>query len=510
MTESIPDSGRTLSRFRVAAIALFAMLNIAVFLVRALSVWRYGDMFSTGSGDFLVEYAVWKGMHHLPVYQWPLSYPFSLTLYNFLTYKLYAFVLSSIGAWDGGILIWGRYLTALFAVVGALAQWRFMQDRLHLRGPRSLLSLLFALGMWISTSMMHYWALTLRPDLPAVAMVMVALWLVVREPRFGFALAAVFFYLGWAFKQSAVITLVVVCLWLLLHKRWRPLLILVSAFFALTAATLLLGTAAYRFNVLTAPRLIHSAFAIPVLWRAAYRPVFTNLYWLAAPLALLLAAGARRMDSAVRLATLLLVLALAGGLSGMGTSGGAENYLFEAFVAGSILFQIAVFSVPTRLVTSLLLVGCVQPALQLAVIPLGRDMFGTVRLANASQYANAKSVQARLASLKKPIFTSDQTFSLPWFSSDDQAPALVIDYLFQARAAQRLERGGLVGLLQRGDVPTVILERGSTYQNHVMDLNPGYTRIGTFLHQGVPFNQDVPYDIYSIEKPAPVAPVPAR
>jgi hypothetical protein len=507
MTESIPDSGRTLSKLRVAAIALFAVLNVAVFLVRALSVWKYGDMFSTGSGEFLVEYAVWKGMHHLPVYELALNYPFSLALYNFLTYKLYAFVLSSIGAWDGGILVWGRYLTALFAVVGAVAQWRLMQDRLKLRGPLSLLSLLFALGMWISTSMMHYWALTVRPDLPAVAMVMIALGLVVRQPRFGFALAAVFFYLAWAFKQSVVLTLAAVCLWLLFHKRWRPLFVLASVFFVLTAATLLLGTSEYRFDVLTAPRLIKSAFSLPILWRAAGRPVLTNLYWLVAPVALLLAAGRRRMDSTVRLATTVLVLALLGGLAGMGTTGGAENYLFEAFVAGSILFQIAAFSVPTRLVSSLLLIGCVQPALQLAVIPLGRDIFGTVRLATASQYANAQAVQAELATLRKPIFTPDQTFSLPWFSSGDQAPALVIDHLFQEGAAQRLERGGLVGLLRRGDIPTVILDRGSKYEK---DLNPCYTKTGAYLHQGVPYDQDIPYDIYSIEKPAAVQAIPAK
>ena len=503
MTESIPESGRTLSRLRIAAIALFALLNLAVLLLRAMSVWRYGDMFSTGSGDVLVEYAVWKGMHHLPIYEWPVRYPFSLTLYNFMTYKLYAVVLHSIGVWDGGILVWGRYLTALFAVVGAVAQWRLIADRLHLRGRLSLLSLLFALGMWVCTSMVHYWALTVRGSLPAAAMVMVALSLVVRDRRSSFALAGVFFYLAWTFKQSIVLTLVGVCLWLLFHKRWRPLVTVAAVFSLLAAATLMLGTAQYRFDVLTAPRLMHGAFWLQVLWRTARGPVLANLYWLAAPLALLHAGGRRRPEPAIRLLATVMLVALGGALAGMGTIGAGEDYLFEAFVAGATLLHIAAFSVPSRLVCSLLLIGCVQPALQLATMPLlSRDHFGTIRLATAGQYANAKAVQVQLGSLRKPIFTTDQTFSLPWFSSGGQAPALVIDHQFQEAVPQLLDRGGLDGLLQRGDIPTVILDRGSKYEK---ELNPGYTKTGSFVHQGFPYVQDVPYDIYSFGTLAPAA-----
>jgi hypothetical protein len=500
MTESIPDSGPTLSKFRVAAIVLFAALNLAVFLLRALSVWHYGSMFSTGSGEFLVVYAIWKGMHHLPVYEWPLNFPFSLALYNYLTYKLYAFVLRSIGAWDSGILIWGRLFTSLFAAVGAIAQWRLIQNRLNLRGSLSLLSLLFALGLWVSTSMIHYWSLTLRPDLPGAAMVMIALWMVVRQPRFGFAIAGMFFYLAWAFKQSVVMALVAVCLYLLFHKRWRDLTVLASVFAVFTAATLLLGTTEYRFDVLTAPRLIKSAFSFPVLWRAAEHPLITNAYWIIAPITLLFAARTRRAYSAVRLIMTVFVFALLAGLAGMGTSGGAENYMFEAFAAGSTLFQIAVFTAPARVVGSLLMIGCLQPAMQLAMIPRGRDIFGTIRLASAGEYANAMAVSERLAQLKKPIFTPDQTFSLPWFSAGDHAPALVIDHLFQEAASKSIQNGGIAGMLQRGEIPTVILNTGSIYEK---ELSPKYVKTGSFLHQGVPYNQGVPYDIYSIEVPAP-------
>lgn len=502
MSESSGDSGYSLSRFRVAAVISFAVLNLAVFFFRLVSVWKYGSLFSTGSGEFLMIYSVWKGMHHLPVYEWPLKYPFSLTLYNYLFYELYAAVLRLIGAWDSGIETWGRLFTSLFAILGAMAQWRLVQNRLNLRGARSLLSLLFALGLWFSTSMVRYSALTIKPDLPAAALVMVAFWMAVRPSRFGFALTGVFCYLAWSFKQSAVLTLAAVCLFLLFHKRWRDLSILVAVFAVLTGATLLFGTPEYRFSVLVAPRLIHSAFSFPVLWRALARPLLMDLFWLVAPITLLLAAGARRTDKTVSLAMTVFVLALLAGLAGMGTIGAADNYLFEAFVAGATLFQLAVFTAPTRMVGFLVLIGCIQPALQLAMVPSGRTTFGTVQIASATEYANAAAVRERLASMKKPIFTTDQSFSLPWISTGDRPPAFIIDHFFFGATPGRPENGGFAGMLQRGEVPTVILDTGSFYEK---DLSPKYLKTGSFLHQGVPYNQDVHYDIYTIETQAPTA-----
>lgn len=309
MTESSSDSVFRLSRLRVAAVVSFAVLNLAVFFFRLLSVWKYGSLFSTQSGEFLMIYSTWKGMCHLPVYEWPFAFPFSLTLYNYLFYEFYSAVLRMIGAWDAGIETWGRLLTSLFAFLGAIAQWRLIENRLNLRGARSFLSLLFALGLWLSTSMVRYWALTIRPNLPAAALVMVAFWMVLRPSRFNFAFAGVFFYLAWSFKQSAVLTLAAVCLFLLFHKRWRDLSILAGVFAVLTGATILFGTPEYRFSVLVAPRLIHSAFSFPVLGRALAHPLITNFYWMIAPVALLLAAGARRADRTVQFTRTVFAIA---------------------------------------------------------------------------------------------------------------------------------------------------------------------------------------------------------
>jgi hypothetical protein len=453
------DTGLEISDRRIAAVLLFTILNLAVLLLRLVSAWHYGALFNTSSSEAVVTYPIWKAVHHLPVYAWPLSYSFSLTLYNYLFYESYAFFLRMADVTGSGILAWGRSLTLAFAILGAIAQWKLVQRYLNLRGLRSALSLVFALGLWSCASLVRAWPLTIRPDMAAVALVMVALCIVARQPRFAFAYAGGLFYLAWSFKQSVILAFVGVCLFLLFHKRWRDLFVLAAVFAALILATLLLSTPEYRFNVLVAPGLVKE-FTFAHTVREGSRAVIENAYWILAPIALLMATGARRLDRTLRLLSTVLVVALLGGLAGMSKTGGTSNYLLESFVAGSALLQIAVFTAPGRLVTALLLFGCAQPALEVAMVPSGAHFPHNsmiVGIATADEYADAVALRDRLATMKKPIFTTDDMFSLPWYSNDNHAPALAMDLLFHDATRANCQNGCVEGMLQRGEIPTVLL-----------------------------------------------------
>lgn len=475
MRNSPSETGLGISDLRIAAVLVFVILNLAIFFLRAISVWHYGALFPFDSE--LAIYPVWKAVHHLPIYEWPLTYPFSLALYNYLFYETYAFVLRLVGASGDGIMMWGRFLTPLFPVMGAVAQWKLLQHHLKLRGARSAFSLIFALGLWFCTSIVRHWALCIRPDMGAVALVMIALYLVVRQPRFGFALAGVFFYLAWSFKQTVVLALIGVCLFLLLNKRWRDLAIMVSVFAALTSATLLLGSPQYRFDTLVAPGIVRE-FSLRWASQMAPKSIVSNSYWILAPLALLLAAAGRRVDNTVRLFTLILVIALVGGLAGMTKVGAWDNYLLEAFVAGSTLLQIAVFTAPGPLVNALVLFGCIVPAIQLATAPAGPHLhrFGTVGIATPEEYADAVALRNRLATMKKPIFSTNIMFSLPWISNDNHAPALLIDYPFHNATRAICQNGCVEGMLRRGEIQTVVLaSSGDIFES---SLSPKYKKVG--------------------------------
>jgi hypothetical protein len=187
------------------------------------------------------------------------------------------------------------------------------------------------------------------------------------------------------------------------------------------------------------------------------------------------------------LLTTVFAIALIVGLAGMGKVGGTSNYLFEAFAAGSTLLQLAVFTVPGRLVTALLLFGCVQPAAQIAGVAIGfhhqgkRDM---VPIATATEYASAVTLRDRLAAMKKPLFTTDGAFQLSWLSTDNGAPA-----------STRELNGGIEGMLQRGEIPTVMLASGDLVYRR--SLNPSYRKVGESIQQGIS------YSIYQFDAVAP-------
>lgn len=481
---------------RVAAVSIFVILNLALFLLRSVSVWHYGSLVPFDSS--LAIYAVWKCVHHLPIYEWPLKYPFSLSLYNYLFYETYAAFLRFVGASGADIMTWGRFLTPVFPLLGAVAQWRLVQRHLNLRGARSLLSFFFALGLWFCTSIVRQWSLSIRPDMAAVSLVMIALWLVVRQQRYAFVLGGVFFYLAWSFKQTVILAFVSVCLYLVVHKRWRDLTVLATVFAALTAATLLLGSSEYRFDILVAPALVRE-FSLKWASQIALKSVVSNSYWILAPVVLLLAAPERRTDNTVRLLTTVLVIALTGGLAGMTKVGAWDNYLLEAFVAGSTLLQMAVFVAPGSLASALVLYGCIIPAIQIATVPSGPQLhkFGTVGIASPAGYADAVALRDRLAMMKRPIFSDDPMFSLPWISNDNRAPAMVPDTIFLDAARVRCQNGCVEGMLQRGEFPTVVLaSSGDAYQG---SLNSNYKKVGEARES------NKLWSIYEFAPPAPVA-----
>jgi hypothetical protein len=104
------------------------------------------------------------------------------------------------------------------------------------------------------------------------------------------------------------------------------------------------------------------------------------------------------------------------------------------------------------------------------------------------------ALRDRLAPMKKPIFTTDETFALPWISTGNRAPALIVDYKLYDATRLRYQNGGIEGMLQKGDIPTVILRPRDTPFKESM--NPNYMKAGELFHQG-----DL-YNIYVISDPA--------
>src|SRR4030095_16485201 len=106
---SATPTGKLSPQFAVA-IWFFTLVNLAVFLFRAISVLRYGSLFGTSGGESLAVYSIWKGMSGSPVYEWPMAHPFSLSLYNYGFYFVYAGLFRLLDWWGAEMLTYGRML----------------------------------------------------------------------------------------------------------------------------------------------------------------------------------------------------------------------------------------------------------------------------------------------------------------------------------------------------------------------------------------------------------------
>lgn len=485
-----PPSNQTTNTTALAtAVIIFAGLNLAIFLLRAVSVIRYGSLFGTTGGECLMVYSIWKKMHAYAVYEWPLTRPFSLSLYNYLFYYTYAEVFRILGWWDAQILTLGRMLTAAFAAIGALAQWQLVKTHISLR-THKYLCLALCLGLWFSTSVVRWWALTIRPDVPAIALVAIALLCLGRvSGEKAAVLAAVFFYLAWSFKQSIALIAAAAILYMLATRR-RSGLVMLGVFGGAIAATYWLGTEAYRYSVFVAPRIVPS-FSFSYAISSLKQPSFTYGYFLI-PLCALLARPWKRAFEISDLLRACALVALVGGCIAMGKTGAGDNYLFEVFLAGTTLLLMELFSNPSRKAAVVfILLGCVQPAVQLEGWLVGRQTFGAIEIANRLDFAEAQEVQHQVVQSKMPMLTTDETMSLPWNSSNNSYPAYVFDPVFAQGAAARYVEGGPTGLISRGEVPTLMLKP--------TDIDLYRAAEGKYDQAGKVTHQHFHYDLFVIK-----------
>ncbi|MGE3909190.1 MAG: glycosyltransferase family 87 protein, partial [Chloroflexota bacterium] len=100
------------------------------------------------------------------------------------------------------------------------------------------LAALAGASLFLPLPFLDEWGFAARPDLPAVALSLLALLLLVAQPQRAW-LAASVAVLAFFTKQTAVALPVAAVLWLLLNKRWRTALVFAGSWAALTGATLL-------------------------------------------------------------------------------------------------------------------------------------------------------------------------------------------------------------------------------------------------------------------------------
>lgn len=470
-------------------LAILVAANLAVFAVRLLSVLRFGRLVPLpieGPGI----YAMWRILHGFPLYEWPDRDFYSLTLYNFLFYQLYARVLGLVGVDGEWMPVAARFVTLALACAGAWIHYRTLRFVTGAPGAASRRTLMaIALTVWFGCNLTGWWTLAIRSDIAAVlfstAALLACLAAEARSERRLLIAAGVLFFLAWACKQSNVGVLIGVVGYLLLWKRSIGDAVRVAAPVAVLAGmALVLGGDVYRANIVDAARV---GAIVPWMALHGLRSVLlpNALIWLL-PLWLLFTAGPggrRTIDSLTDLIHLpdrfarvtgrpveLVVFACGGslavGLVLLTKAGSEVNHILDLYVCASLLCGAALTApVPEMtarrrsVVATVLLVPMVAFSVATLSGDRGAPVVDAIRVfargrqtlaLSRDDYDRRAELLAIVEGLPKPVFIEDDILGQPWFATGGRHPAVILDRVYYDTAlGQGKLGGGLEALIER-------------------------------------------------------------
>jgi hypothetical protein len=494
---AVPDrldgSSRTPAALRLMVLAgtILFVATLAVFLVRFVAVVRMGDYY-----DAVCEgpptYGIWKVQNGWPLYEGSDRQPYSVTLYNFGFYHLYANVLRVVGVGGSEIVLGGRLLSALFGLAGCFLTYRLiarLADSGQWGWGRRWLVCCLVFFLWFGSASVSWFAIAVRPDMASLAVATAAL--LVYAGRLGPAtvgrclVAALLFYVAWALKQSTVGILTGACLHVALcERRLKPTIALVVPCALLMAATLAAGGEDYRINVIRLPAI--SSFG----WGADAempRPIIILLslaanafVWLYPLAGLAPYLATRRAEKPggheegapyVALSALVVpaLVSSAWCFFAAFRDGSAKNTLLEGYLTtGALTATLLLRRLNERRRKAAWLEGVVMPfaVLAMSVFPLAQlaffDRLGNLTIDSAAGYAKMSTFVGHMKQLPKPIFIEDSQLSLPWFSTDNRYPAYTLDVYLMVDAKNKgwYKDGGFDSLVRQRAFASLLLKRG--------------------------------------------------
>jgi len=479
------------ARWLLVCLTLAAGLSLVLVIARGFAIFGTLHWFSTSGEEGTVIYGVWKAAHGQPVYQIPGAGLYESAIYNFLFYRCYGGLCALIGADGDQLVMVSRLVTCLSALIGAFAQWRVLG--LLVRGPLSggerwLLATMVALT-WYGATFLNWWLVTVRPDVPAVALSMLGMWLWLEAMLHRSAPltigAGAAFYLAWAFKQSVVWSLAgaVIGGGLAASTRRSALLLalVTGAAFALTIA---LGGEAYRYQTL----YVSSLFAIVPLdciMRSQQLLVPLILFWFFAlvPWVLgrlgvqpLFPVDAEVHAQARRVVGIASIIAVVMGVIAFGKDGSGRNHLMEGVVLVSTLAAANLVRVLRLPVggwrTGLIIVACL-----FALILCGRpnnslilDDTG-IKRGNSQDVAFHRELADVVANLPKPAYVDDDILAQPFYTTNGNYPAYVPDILMYLTLKRHhlVTDGGLSYLVSHGTIQSILVCQNPIISAELLD-----------------------------------------
>lgn len=474
----------------ILSLFLFAILFLQL---RGIAL-HYEYYVTTGCESFCV-YDIWNVQGGHPLYAWPNKDFYQLTIYNFAFYYLYAKALNLLHAHGAQIMLYGRYLTAGFAFCGLLIQswllW-FLTAGFRTRAVKTAIFLI-AFCTWFNSYFPGYYDVSVRPDILAAVLSTLGLCFFMRYAASGgmrwICIAAAAWAAAWCFKQSDVFCIFGAGVYLVVFRKWRAAMVLSLTFWIPVGLVLALGSAAYRWNILAAATANGLDFfkGLRKFLTGALLSLFTWMFVATLPLYLRrvmredpgpklkgLRERVRPGGELAPVAALAFIVLFGGAFSfvALTKNGATLNHMYDIFVAATTLSFVLALRLAAMLpagsarrfsaaACAALLSMCAFPAAQLAM-----HRTGPIVRATEADMAQKERFSLFLKSLKKPLFINDEVYSLPWFSTDNQYPA--VKWEGDDAQTRGMVSGGLDALIKKHWFSTLYVPADSSLQGEAV------------------------------------------
>lgn len=432
-------------------------------------------------------FALWRAIHGFAVYADPQQLPYASAYFNWLFYFGYAqpagMAVGLLG--DSALVLTGR----LVSLIGALAGTAYLVALL-LRITGGLQRTSWALASLVFLGpLVGWWALTVRPDVWALALETAALGTLLlyhrTRPGAAAAGAAVLFYAAWALKPTFLTGLATAAVFLLVQRRWWPFCQVLALMALFAGATFALMGPEYR-------SAFHGTFTTNVFLIEVGLANLRDAFAKSLPLWLLVGIAFYRRDrSGSAPATPLAVDSIRLGAIGVGVTAGlgfigsckvgaASNYFFSVLPMLALLGAGLLAIVRTQ--------GAVIAACGVGIILQVLVLSGAVGSIDLrAQAERIHAIWATWQSEPEPRFSHFTPLNLPWLNHDSPPLVLAFNYPLDRAAGRPFQNGGVGGLIEAGHFRSLLLPM-ETGDHHDGGSLAAYSRTQT-VHDLVVYRQ---------------------
>jgi len=442
------------------------LLGVALMLVRISNTLDFNEALQlvTSGAEWESMFAVWKVINGQQLYNDRLDIPYNAVVYNWLFYNAYAAFtgvsLHLLALGDEWLPTIGRFFT-LVAVASGSSGAYLVFSQLFKNANIWTRIYCFAFAVYLTTGpLIGWWAFTLRADIWAMALEIIAVAVFLRHyrsrPIVTVLMVALICYAAWSFKQINIFAIGATGLFLLLRQDWKSLFILSVATLFLWAATLLIGGAPYREAILFSDFTIVFAMSKGMFNLTSLASKTSPSLVLLGVLGVtfILSSESRRKfidDDALVLACCGILIALLIAVPASFQTGAADNYYFSlsffmalAAVAGSAILTrdgsfpkftgyASIFGWTIHMFAIVLVLGGYQGVTDLR-----------------KQHVDHMAGKQCLDKLPRPLFTNDSYYTLPWMTPGNEPFPISFQYLVERAAGKDFKHGGIGGLIGQG------------------------------------------------------------